>query len=65
MLNGIHQRGRNVNIPKEALVTDFVIWYLNRMFETVAPPEDVAAVLVEPIQGEGGYIVPPKDFFPD
>jgi len=45
-------------------VTDFVIWYLNRMFETVAPPEDVAAVLVEPIQGEGGYIVPPKDFFP-
>jgi 4-aminobutyrate aminotransferase len=27
--------------------------------KTVAPPEDVAAVVVEPVQGEGGYIVPP------
>jgi 4-aminobutyrate aminotransferase len=30
----------------------------------VLPPEDVAAVLVEPVQGEGGYIVPPESFFP-
>jgi 4-aminobutyrate aminotransferase len=28
------------------------------------PPDDVAAVLVEPIQGEGGYIVPSPGFFP-
>lgn len=27
------------------------------------PPEDVAAILFEPIQGEGGYIVPPAEFF--
>ncbi|MBP7779475.1 MAG: acetyl ornithine aminotransferase family protein [Acidobacteria bacterium] len=25
-------------------------------------PDDVAAVMVEPIQGEGGYVVPPKAF---
>jgi 4-aminobutyrate aminotransferase len=28
-----------------------------------APPEDVAAFVYEPIQGEGGYIVPPPEYF--
>jgi len=27
--------------------------------KTVAPPEDVAGIAVEPVQGEGGYVVPP------
>ena len=27
------------------------------------PPEEVAGIVFEPIQGEGGYIVPPKGFF--
>jgi 4-aminobutyrate aminotransferase len=27
------------------------------------PPEDVAAMLFEPIQGEGGYVVPPPEYF--
>ena len=27
------------------------------------PPEEVAAILFEPIQGEGGYVVPPEGFF--
>ena len=34
------------------------------VFKRVAPPEEVAAVFVEPIQGEGGYHVPPADFLP-
>ena len=28
------------------------------------PPDDIAGVLVEPIQGEGGYVIPPPGFFP-
>lgn len=31
-------------------------------FARVAPPSDIAAIIVEPVQGEGGYVVPPKDF---
>jgi len=30
----------------------------------IIAPEDLAAVLIEPIQGEGGYIVPAEGFFP-
>jgi 4-aminobutyrate aminotransferase len=32
------------------------------LFRTVLPPEEVAAIVVEPVQGEGGYLVPPKKF---
>ncbi len=34
----------------------------NTIFEKTVPPEEVAAVFFEPIQGEGGYIVPPKEY---
>ncbi len=34
------------------------------IFERLVDPEDVSLLLVEPIQGEGGYIVPPKEFLP-
>ncbi len=33
------------------------------LLRTVAPAEEVAAIVVEPVQGEGGYVVPPKKFF--
>jgi 4-aminobutyrate aminotransferase len=33
------------------------------ILKTVAPVEETAAIVVEPVQGEGGYVVPPKKFF--
>lgn len=37
--------------------------YIDYLFDTVCPPEDVAAFLFEPIQSDGGMIVPPEGFF--
>ncbi|MDQ3938401.1 MAG: aminotransferase class III-fold pyridoxal phosphate-dependent enzyme [Chloroflexota bacterium] len=35
-----------------------------RVFKRLVPADEVAAIFVEPIQGEGGYIVPDDDFLP-
>jgi 4-aminobutyrate aminotransferase len=35
---------------------------IHRLFKHFIPPNEVAAMLVEPVQGEGGYVVPPAEF---
>jgi 4-aminobutyrate aminotransferase/(S)-3-amino-2-methylpropionate transaminase len=37
---------------------------LERAFLTRVPADQVAAIIVEPVQGEGGFVVPPADFLP-
>ncbi|MEZ5429248.1 MAG: acetyl ornithine aminotransferase family protein [Pyrinomonadaceae bacterium] len=37
-------------------------WIENRLFQTTTPPEEVAGIVVEAVQGEGGYIPAPPLF---
>ena len=47
-------------------VADRCLDYLrNTIFKSLVPANEVAAVFMEPIQGEGGYIIPPKKFVKD
>lgn len=44
---------------------DAVEWSLvgiRKLFDHYVPPSEVAAFIIEPIQGEGGYVVPPAGF---
>jgi 4-aminobutyrate aminotransferase len=37
---------------------------IEHLFKTTVPADSVAAIVVEPLQGEGGFVVPPVDFLP-
>ena len=36
--------------------------YLERLFKHLIPPEEIACIIIEPVLGEGGYVVPPAEF---
>lgn len=50
--------------PYRDISVDETFRQLDRLFLRTMSPEEVAAIVVEPIQGEGGYLVPPADFLP-
>jgi 4-aminobutyrate aminotransferase len=74
----VHRRGFSPLVPDihhvpyprgpEARGPDAGRRFVDNIEETVlkrtAPPDEVAAVFVEPVQGESGYHVPPPDFLP-
>jgi 4-aminobutyrate aminotransferase len=47
---------------QEAFALGCARYIEERLFKTILPPEEVAAIILEPIQGEGGYVVAPDNF---
>ena len=56
-------RGCNAVLQdEEALGLSCARYIEEKLFKTVLPPEEVAAIILEPIQGEGGYVAAPDSF---
>ena len=69
LLGGVHFAPypyvlRNPPGRDAAAAVAFSLAGIEELFATVIYPDDVAAFLVEPILGEGGYVVPPDGFLP-
>jgi 4-aminobutyrate aminotransferase len=47
---------------EEAFSLDCARYIEEKLFKTVLPPEEVAAIFIEPIQGEGGFVPAPANF---
>ncbi|AFK22297.1 acetyl ornithine aminotransferase family protein [Pyrococcus sp. ST04] len=47
----------------DELISRFLDYLENYVFAHVVPPDEVAALFVEPIQGDAGIVVPPDNFF--
>jgi 4-aminobutyrate aminotransferase len=53
-----------ISLPGEPYGETVVRYIEEELFEKILPAEDIAGILVEPIQGEGGYVIPAAGFFP-
>ena len=47
---------------EETISRDVINWIENRLFKTTTPPEEVAGIVLEVVQGEGGYVPAPAAF---
>src|SRR5512136_394967 len=48
----------------EQTTLDFCLSELNKLLKSQTAPEETACIVVEPVLGEGGYVVPPAGFLP-
>ncbi|HEY6305488.1 MAG TPA: acetyl ornithine aminotransferase family protein [Candidatus Angelobacter sp.] len=53
---------RPEGMSEERYIRECVSFIEDRVFKTVMPPEECAAIFIEPIQGEGGYVPAPREF---
>jgi 4-aminobutyrate aminotransferase len=51
-----------VGARPESCAAECVDWIEDQILVHLVSPDEVAAIVVEPIQGEGGYVVPPQQF---
>jgi 4-aminobutyrate aminotransferase len=56
----IYRRPQGTDAKQYAI--DCARFIEEKLFNTTLPPEEVAAIFVEPVQGEGGYLVAPPEF---
>jgi 4-aminobutyrate aminotransferase len=55
-------RGTPEGMDPEKFALSCATYIEEKLFKTILPPEEVAAIFVEPVQGEGGYVVAPTVF---
>src|SRR2546425_509936 len=55
---------RNPTGTSEQATLDYVFGAIDELLDTRVPPRNIAAFIVEPVLGEGGYVVPPAEFMP-
>jgi 4-aminobutyrate aminotransferase len=47
----------------DSCAVECVKYIEDQLLRTILPAEEVAGIVLEPVQGEGGYVVPPQKFF--
>jgi 4-aminobutyrate aminotransferase len=51
-----------LHLQPDTCAAECIDYIEDQLFVHLVTPEEVAAIVVEPIQGEGGYLVPPRQF---
>jgi 4-aminobutyrate aminotransferase len=60
--NKFRHFANNLPTDEETITRDCLAWIEERIFKTTTPPDEVAGIVIEAVQGEGGYVPAPKGF---